>query len=127
MLPTTEIGGSVSITNTLRAYTENWTDPTIQPTIIHFKQVTGPGHSDPNHFPIKSLNIGTDVPRSGRNIDNHTRMNPQGPIVNINPESNGSNNFNIFDSVSRASDLAYRSSPWHGTMKSENKKLSGKP
>ena len=29
LLPTTEIGGSVSIVNTLRTDTENWKDPTI--------------------------------------------------------------------------------------------------
>ena len=46
LLPTTEIGGSVIIANTLRTETENQTDPNIQPTIVHIKQATGEGHSD---------------------------------------------------------------------------------
>ena len=81
LLPTTEIGGFVSIANKLRAETENWMNPTIKRTIIHFKQATIPVHSDQNHFPICSLNSGFDVPRHGRNIDNRTGMNPQGPIM----------------------------------------------
>ena len=36
--PNPEIGGSISIVNPLRADTENQKDPTIQPTIVHFKQ-----------------------------------------------------------------------------------------
>ena len=43
LLPTNEIGGYLSIKNTLRDDTANWMDPTIQKTIIHFKQATGPG------------------------------------------------------------------------------------
>ena len=74
LLPTTEIGKSVSITHTLRDDTENWTDPSIQKTIIHFKQVTGTGNSYWNHFTIWSLNGGIDVPIPECNIDNRTRM-----------------------------------------------------
>ena len=48
LLLTTEIGGSVGMANILRTDTENRTDPTIQPTIFHLKQETGPGHSDSN-------------------------------------------------------------------------------
>ena len=73
----TEIGESVSIANTIRSYTVNRMDPSIQPTIFHLKKVTGPGHSYRNHFLFGSLNRGIDVPRSGRNIDNCTGMNPQ--------------------------------------------------
>ena len=76
-----EIGGYVSIASTLRADTVNQTDLTIQPTIIHFKQATGPGHSDRNHFPIGILNSGIYVPRFRSNIDNYAGLNPQGPIV----------------------------------------------
>ena len=76
VFPTTEIGGSVIIANTLRTDTENWMDLTIQPTIFHLNQATGPGHNERNHFPIGCLNSGIDVPRSGRNIDNPTGMNP---------------------------------------------------
>ena len=51
-LPTNEIGGSIKysigIANPFRTETENWTDPTIQPTIFHFNQVTGPVYSDRN-------------------------------------------------------------------------------
>ena len=116
-LPTTEIGGFVSIANTLRTETENWTEPIIQPTIFHLKQENGPGHSDRNHLPIWSLNSGIDVPIPGRNIDNRTGVNPQGSIVTTIPDSNRENNCNIFDSVRRTSDFFYRVSSWHGTMK----------
>ena len=81
LLQTTEIVGSVSIANPLRYDTVIQTDPNIQPTIVHFKQATIPGGSDWNHLPIGSFNIGIYVPISGRNIDNRTKMNPQGPIV----------------------------------------------
>ena len=55
-------------------------DPTIQTTIVHLKESTRLGHIDQNHFLVSSLNSGIYVPRSGRNIDNHTGMNPQEPI-----------------------------------------------
>ena len=128
-LPTTEIGGSVKysmgITNPFRTNKENWTDPTIQPTIVHFNQSTVPVHRDRNHSTFGSLDSSTDVPRSRRNIDNRTGMNPQGPIVTMIPEYNRSNNSNIFISVSRTSDLAYRGSPYYGTIISEIKNLRG--
>ena len=76
LLPTTEIGGSVIIANTLSTDTENFTEPTIQPTIFHLKQATGLGHSDWNHFPIGILNSGIGVPISRHNIDNRTGLNP---------------------------------------------------
>ena len=126
LFPTTEIGGYVSIANTLRADTENQTDPTIQPTTTHFKQATGTGNSERKHSPIGVLNICIDVPISVWNIDSHTGMNPQGPIVTMIPGSNRSNDYDIFDMVIRTSDLAYRSSACHGTIKSEIKP-SGKP
>ena len=85
LFPTTEIGGSISIADTLMANTENWTDPTIQPTIIHFKQVTVMRYSDRNHFSIMILNSGIDVTRSGQIIDNHIGMSPQVPIVTMIP------------------------------------------
>ena len=85
LLPTTEIGGSVSIANTLRTDTDNRTDPTIQPTIVHIDQATKRVQSDQNHFPIGILNSGIGVPIYGRNIDNHTGMNPQGPIITTIP------------------------------------------
>ena len=122
-LPTTEIGGSVSIANTIRTDTENHKDPTIKPTITHLNQENRPGHSYWNHFPIRSLNIGIDVSRSGRSIDNHTEMNPKVPIVNSIPESNKYINFDIFDLVNKTSDLAYRGFPWHVKTKSKIKNL----
>ena len=91
LLPTTEIVGSISITNTLRTYTENQTDFTIQMTIVHLKQANGPVHIDWNHFLIGFLNSGIDVTSSGWNIDNRTRMNPQGTIVNTIPEPDREN------------------------------------
>ena len=117
LLTTIEIGGSVMISNTLRTDTENRTDTTIQPTIVHLRKSTGPGQSDRNHFPIGSLNSGIDVTISGRNIDNRTGMKPQGTIVTTIPESKRMNNCKIFDSISRTSDLAYRGSLWHVTKK----------
>ena len=46
----TETGGYikllVGIANPFRPNTENWTDPTIQPTIAQSNQFTGPVHSD---------------------------------------------------------------------------------
>ena len=68
---TTQIGQSLIIANPLRADTENLTDPTM-------------GHNDQNHFPIGSFNSGIDDPRSVRNIDNRTVMNPQGTNVTTN-------------------------------------------
>ena len=88
LLPNTEIRVFVSIVDTLRTDTANQTDLTIQPTIFHLKEVTVPVHSDQNHPPIGSLNSDIDVPRSGRNIDNGTEMNPKVPIVNTISESN---------------------------------------
>ena len=55
------------------------------------------GHNDQNHFPIGSFNSGIDDPRSVRNIDNRTVMNPQGPNVTNIPESNSVNNCDVFD------------------------------
>ena len=111
---------SVSIANPFRTDIKNWTDHTIQPTIIHFKKANGPVHSDRNHFLMGILNSGIDVPRYGRNIDKCTRMNPQGPIMTTIPKSNGAKNCNIFDSVSRPSYLSYMGSTWHRTIKSES-------
>ena len=49
-LPTLEIGGAVKhlmgIANPFRADTAHSVDPTIQLTIFHFKQATGPVNSD---------------------------------------------------------------------------------
>ena len=117
LLTTTEIRRSVSITNTLKAETENLAEPTIQPTIIHCDRETGTGHSDRNHLLIGILNSGIDVPISGWNIDNHTGMNPHGLIVTTIPESNISNNCYIFDSVRRTSDIAYMGLEWNYTIK----------
>ena len=123
LLSTTEIGGSVSIANTLRTDTENHKDPNIQPTTIHIKQSSRPRHSERNHFHIGSLNSGIDVPRYGWNIDNRTEMNPQRPIITTISESNISNNSGIFDSVSKTLDLAYRPPLWHIIMKNETENL----
>ena len=91
LFPTNEIEGSISIMYTLRTDTSKHTDPTIQPTRLHLKQANGPVHSELNHFLIRILNSGIDVTSSGRNIDNPTRMNPQGTIVTTIPESNRAN------------------------------------
>ena len=120
LLPTTEIGGSVSIANTIRTDTENWNEPTIQPTIVHLKQVTVAGHSDRNHFPISILNGFIDIPRSGQNIDNRTGMNQQGPIVTTIPESIGAKNCNTFNSVMKISDITYRELACNGKIKGES-------
>ena len=80
-------------------------------------------HSELNHFPIMSLDSGIDVPRSGRNIDNHTVMNPQGLIVTTIQESNIAKNCKILNLVSRESDISYRGSLWHSTTKIESENL----
>ena len=97
LLLTTEIGGAISITNKIRTDTANRMDPTIQTTIFHFNQATGPGHSDRNHFPLGSLYSSTDFPISGRNIDNRTGMNPQVHIVATIIDSNRTNKCSIFN------------------------------
>ena len=38
--PATEIGAYINNANPLRSDTANWMDPTIQPTIFHFKKAT---------------------------------------------------------------------------------------
>ena len=43
------------------------------------------------------------------------------------PESNRANNRNILYLVVRTSDIAYRGSPWHGTMKRESVNPVGNP
>ena len=126
----TEIGGSaklsVGIANPFRTHTANWTDSTIQPTIVHSKKATGLGHRDGEFFPLGSLDSVTDVPRSGRNFDNHTGINPQGHIVNTIPESRSVSNCNISDSARRTSDITYLKFPWHGTTKIGSENLGGK-
>ena len=53
LFPTTELGGAVKysmvIANPFRTDTVNPKYTTIQPTIFHFNQETGMGHSDRNH------------------------------------------------------------------------------
>ena len=128
LLPT-EIGESVKLSvgigNQFRNHTANRTYPTIQPTITHSDQPTGPGHNDRDYSTLGSLDSGTDVPISGRNIDNRTEMNPQGPMMTIILESNIAIHCNVFDSVSRIQDLAYRGLPCHRESKSEIEKLGG--
>ena len=116
-LPIPKIGGYVSITNTLRTDKVNQKEPTIQPTIFHLKQATGPGHSDKNHLPIDSLNSGIDVPKYGQNIDNRTRMIPQETIATTITESNIANNYDIIYFINKKSYIACRGSPYHGTIK----------
>ena len=60
---------------------------------------------------------------SGRNINNRTGMDPQGPIVTMIPESNRAKNCNIFDLVRKTPYFAYRGLLWYGTMKSEIENL----
>ena len=98
-------------------------DSTIKPTIAHLKRATVPVHSGCNHFPIGSFNSGIDVSRSGRNIDNLTGMNLQGPIVTTIPYYNRANKCNMLDSVIRTSDLAYRVSPRRGIIKIESENV----
>ena len=123
LLLTTEMGGSISITNLLGDDTNNRMDSTIQPTISHFKQEAVPGHSDWYHFLIGSLNNGIDVPRPGQIIDNQTGMNPHVPIVTTILESNISNNYEIFDLVIRTLDISCKVSPWNEKIKSEGENL----
>ena len=128
LLPTEIVGYTtllLGIANPLNNYTENWVYPTIQPIIFQYTQATGPENSDREYFPLGSLDSGTYVPISRRNIVNRTGMNPQAPIVITIPHSNIAKNCNIFDSVSRTPDLDYRGSLWNGAEKSEIKNLRG--
>ena len=50
-------------------------------------------------------------------------MKPQVPIVTTIPESNRAKNCDIFNSFRKMSDLAYRASPWHVTIKNETGNL----
>ena len=125
----TEIVGSVKflvgIAHPFRTHTFNRNESTIQPTIIHSNQSTIPGHSDRYYSPLGILDIGTGVPRSGRNIDNRTGVNPQGHIGTTISEFNSTSNWKKFDSVSMISDIAYRSLSWNGAEKSEIENLGG--
>ena len=94
--------------------------------MVHSNQLTVPGNSDREYFPLVSLDSGTAVPRSGRNIDNRTGMNPQVPIVTTISESNSVSNWNIFNFIRGKSDISYRFSLWHGAATSENESLGGK-
>ena len=88
LLPTTKIGWPESIANTLRIDKENRMDHTIEPTIVYLKQTTRSVHSEQKYFPVRILNSGIDISRSGGGIDNRTRMNPPVTIVTTIPESN---------------------------------------
>ena len=124
-----EIGGSIKysigIVNPFSNGTSNQTDPTIQPIIVHLNQMNGPIHSDQRYFPLVSLDSGTDVSISGRNIDNRTGMNPQGHMVTTIPESSRANNWNMFNFVSSTYYIAYRGFLCNGTTKSEIESLRG--
>ena len=124
LFPTTKIGGSVKhligIANLFRTNTKKWMDPTIQTKNFHLNQETVMGHSDQKHPPLSSLDSGTDVTRSTRNIDNLTDMIPQGPIATNVPDYNRANNYNIFELVRRKLNPYCRGSPCKGTTKSEN-------
>ena len=85
--------------NTRSTDTANSTDTTIQKTIVQIKQANRTRHI---------------------NIDNRIGMNTQGPIITNIPESNRANNCDIFYSVSRNSDLAYRGSVCHDKTKSDS-------
>ena len=79
LLPT-EIGGyvkfAVGTVNPFRIHTDNWTESTIQPIIVHSNQETVLLQSDWGYFSLGSLDSGTDVPITEFNIDNRTGMNP---------------------------------------------------
>ena len=101
----------------------NRIDPNSQPTILHLKQVIKPVKNDRNHLPIRILNIGIDVPRYGRNIDNRTGMKPQGPILTTIPESNRANNLDILNLFIKTLDIFSMVSRWHDTIRSETGNL----
>ena len=78
----------MGITEPFSTDAKNMRNPIIQPAIVQLYQETTTVHSDQNHSPLGSLDSGTDIPISGRNIDNRTGMNPQGPIGTTILESN---------------------------------------
>ena len=98
---------TTTLGKSLRTDTVNLMDPTGQPKIVHIKKATGQGKNDQNPFPIGSFNVGIDVLIYRQSIDNPNGMKPQGPIVTTIPESNRSNNCDIFKLVRKMSDLAY--------------------
>ena len=74
-----------------------------------------------------SFKIGNDTQRGryGRNIDNCTGVNPQGPTGTIIPETNSTKRFNTFDYIIGTSDLSYRILLWYGAEKSESENFGG--
>ena len=70
------------IAHPFRRHVARQNDPTIQLTIVHPNQTTGWGEIDWDYYPLGSLKSGIDVQSGvfGRNADNRTRVNPQGPI-----------------------------------------------
>ena len=87
----------VGIAHPFRTHRANWHGPTIQPNITHSNQATGWGHSDWDYPPLRILDSGTDIRSrgSGQKIDNHTGVNPQGPIGTIIPYTNSASNCDI--------------------------------
>ena len=97
-----------------------WNDLTIQLTIVHSNQATRWGHSDRDYLPLGILKSDTDVlsKGSGRNIDNRIGVKLKGPIITIIPDTDSDSNCDIFDSVTRTSDISDRSVSWHIAIKS---------
>ena len=92
---------------------------------IRSKRATRRGNSDWGYLPLSSFDSGPDVLISWWNIDNHTGMNPQGPIVTTIPYLNSASNYNIFNSIIKTLDLAYRASLCHCAEKIESENLGG--
>ena len=61
----------------------------------------------------------------GRNINNRTRVNPQGPIGTIISETNSARSFGIIDSTSRTFYIVYRGLLWQGADKIESENHGG--
>ena len=82
LLPIKNVGSeefSVGIAHPFGSHKACRNGPTIQTTIPQSNQVTRWGHSDWEFPPLGILKSGTDVKSGifGRNINNHTGVNPQ--------------------------------------------------
>ena len=86
----------VGITHPFRSHKACCNGPTIQTTIPQSNQVTRWGHSD-WEFPLGILKSGTDVKSGifGRNINNHTGVNPQDTPKTTSPDINRAKSFSL--------------------------------
>ena len=118
---------SVGIVYPFRTHRVTRNNLTIQSTIFQYNQATGWGKIDQYYFTLSSLKSYYDVWSGGSrgNIDNRTKVNPQGPLGTIIPETNSLSNSDIFNSVRKTSDISDRIVSWNVEEKIESENLGG--